>query len=125
MKTLSAELISLIHDDVIESHELQGLAADKSIEAVAARIDNRIRFGLINDVYDLAAAYAVCIAIGHIFNDANKRTAFTAMLICLELSGIEQIFKTEEIGQIIIKVAQGLIDEFELAEFLRQREDLS
>jgi death-on-curing protein len=29
----------------------------------------------MNDVFDVAAMYAVAIARGHVFNDANKRTA--------------------------------------------------
>jgi len=40
---------------------------------------------MIKDVYELAACYATYIAIGYTFNDANKRTAFAAMDICLTL----------------------------------------
>lgn len=108
-----------IHDLVIAPNELQGLAQDKSIEAIIARIDNRIAYGMIRDVYELAACYACYIAVGHAFHDANKRTAFACMDACLALNGIELNYETEEAGNRIIKAAQGTVDEVELAAWLR------
>ena len=119
MERLSSADVFKIHEEVISPNELQGLAGNKSLEAVVARVENRILYGLIKDECDLAAAYAVVIAVGHIFNDANKRTAYRAMTACLEANDIKVGFDTEEIGQVIIKVAQGLIDEVELANYLR------
>ncbi len=119
MRLLRLQDVHLIHENIIDGQELQGYAGNKSLEAVIARVENRIHFGLIKDEYDLAAAYAVVIAVGHVFNDANKRTAYRSMAACLELNDIDLAFDTEEIGQIIIKVAQGLMDEVELAHYLR------
>lgn len=120
MKVLTVEAILLIHDDVISDNELQGLAGSKSLQSVISRVENRIHYGLINDIYDLAATYAVVFGVGHVFNDANKRTAHSAMEICLELNNIMPDFPTEEIGNIMIKVAQGIINEVELARYLRE-----
>lgn len=119
MKLLNSQDVHLIHEHVIDEHELQGYAGSKSLESIIARVENRIHFGLIKDEYDLAATYAVVIAVGHVFNDANKRTAYRSMTACLELNGVDIVFDTEEIGQIIIKVAQDLMDEVELARYLR------
>ena len=119
MKYLSPKDVVMIHEQVIEPNELQGMAQHKSIEAILSRIDNRIAYGMINDVFELAACYACYIAVGHAFNDANKRTAFATMDVCLTLNGIELDFDTEETGDKIIKSAQGIIDEAELAEWLR------
>lgn len=119
MKLLEAEDVFLIHEDVIKTHELQGLADDKSLHSVIGRIENRIQYGLIKDEFDLASNYAVAIAVGHAFNDANKRTAFRSMDVCLRINGIALSYDTTEIGNIIIKVAQKLIDETELASYLR------
>ena len=118
---LSAEEVIEIHEAVIESNELQGMAVNKSIHAIIARIDNRISYGLIRDNFELAACYACYIAVGHAFHDANKRTAFAAMDICLALNDISLEYDSEEIGEMIIKAAQGVIDEMELAEWLRSR----
>ena len=117
---LLAEDIVIIHENVIESNELQGMAKHKSIEAVIARIHNRMAYGMITDVYELAACYASYIAVGHVYHDANKRTAFTSMDVCLTLNGIELNFNTKEAGDMIIKVAQKLIDESDLAAWLRK-----
>jgi len=118
---LSTSEIITIHESVIEAHEVQGEAKNKSIEAVIARIENRIAFGLIRDVYELAASYACYIAVGHAFHDANKRTAFTAMDICLALNGIELQYNANEAGPLIVKAAQGIVDEMELAEWIRKQ----
>ncbi len=118
---LSAAAITAIHSDVIEDNELQGHAKHKSIESIIARIENRITFGLIRDVYELAACYACYIAVGHGFNDANKRTAFAAMDICLTLNGIELQYDVNDIGALMVKAARGIVDEMELATWLLSR----
>jgi len=122
MKFLTAQQIIQIHENVIDTHELQGFAGHKSIEAVIARINNRMSYGLIDDVFSLAACYACYISVAHAFNDANKRTAFASMDICLLLNGIKLIYDTEEVGQLIVKLAQGLIDEVDLANWLRNQQ---
>lgn len=121
MKFLTNTDVVEIHDLVISQNELQGMAGDKLLEAVLARIENRMSFGMINDVYELAACYACFLAVGHVFNDANKRTAFACMDICLALNEIELVYDHEEIGGLIIKVAQGNVDEVELSAWLRNQ----
>jgi death-on-curing protein len=118
---LSPQDVVEIHEFVIEGHELQGMARDKSIEAIIGRIDNRIAFGMIRDVFELAACYACYLSVGHAFRDANKRTAFAAMDVCLSLNGISLAYDAAEIGTLIVKAAQGIVDESELADWLRSR----
>jgi len=108
-----------MHEQIIRPDELQGVARNKYIELVLARVDNRIAYGFIEDVFELAASYACCIAVGNAFNDGNKRTAFTVMDTCLRINGIEVDFDTVEASEMIIKAAQGIVDEKELAEWLR------
>ena len=81
MKLLDSDMVMLIHEEVINDHELQGVAGNNSLDAVLNRVENRIQYGLIVDVFDLAATYAAVIAVGHVFNDANKRTAYRTMMI--------------------------------------------
>ena len=85
---LTADHVISIHEGVIQPNELQGMARNKSIEAVLGRIENRLAYGLIGDAFDLAASYACYIAVGHCFHDANKRTAHTSMQLVLALNGI-------------------------------------
>ena len=119
---LSPRDVVEIHEFVIEANELQGMAGDKSIEAIIGRIDNRIAYGMIRDPFELAACYACYLSIGHAFHDANKRTAFAAMDVCLSLNGISLDYDAAEIGDLIVKAAQGIVDESELADWLRSRE---
>lgn len=118
---LTPELVEQIHDRVLNPGELSGRALDKSLEGALARVENRLSYDLIGDAFDLAAAYAIAIAQGHCFNDANKRTAFRCMQVALVLNGISMRFVDIEIGPVIIRAAQRLLDEGELAEWLRQR----
>ncbi len=110
-----------IHDLVISQNEFQGMAGDKSLDAVLARIENRMSFGMINDVYELAACYACFLAVGHVFNDANKRAAFACMDICLSLNDIELVYDQVETGDLIIKAALGVVDETELSAWLHNQ----
>jgi death-on-curing protein len=119
-RTLTAELVELIHDQVLNPGELSGRARDKSLEGALARVENRLAYEMISDAYDLAAAYAVAIAQGHCFNDANKRTAHQAMDVCLDLNGVQINWTAIEIGPVIIRAAQRLLDEGELADWLRK-----
>ncbi|WP_218943450.1 type II toxin-antitoxin system death-on-curing family toxin [Exilibacterium tricleocarpae] len=119
MRYLTAADVIDIHEEVINPHELQGLAKDKSIEAVVARIENRICYGMVADVFELAACYGTYIAVGHVFNDANKRTAFASMDTCLYLNNIELTYETIEAGDMIRRVAQGRLEESALANWLR------
>lgn len=116
---LTPDQVIMIHDDVIKPHELQGLAPDKSLVAAIDRIDKRIDYSLMTDVYQLAACYAAFIAQAHAFNDANKRTAFAAMDTILALNQIELAYDPETAGDMIIKIVTGQADENDLAAWLR------
>jgi len=117
---LSVDHIIAIHDEVLELHELQGMAGDKSLEGAISRVDNRLKYGLIEDIYSLAASYATAISQAHCFNDGNKRTAFQVMDIILDLNGINAIWDVEEVGQKIVLLSQSKIDEADLAQWLRR-----
>ncbi|WP_323766240.1 type II toxin-antitoxin system death-on-curing family toxin [Marinovum sp.] len=116
---LNAEQAERLHDLVLNPGELPGRAQDKSLEGALARVDNRLVYGMIGDAFDLAAAYAKAIAAGHCFNDGNKRTAYRTMLVCLRLNGIAITHDTQDIGDRIIRLAQGQLDEASLADWLR------
>jgi len=117
---LSVEHIIAIHDEVLEPSELQGMAGDKSLEGALSRVDNRLKYGLIEDIYSLAASYAAAVSQAHCFNDGNKRTAFQVMDIILDLNGINAIWDVEEVGQKIVLLSQSRLDESDLAQWLRR-----
>ena len=117
--TVSAEAVIALHDDLLSTAEIPGLARDKSLEGALARVDHRIAYGLIEDAFALAAAYAAAISQGHCFNDGNERTAFQVMDVILTTHGLELDWDTEEAGQRMIELAQSRMDESSFAHWLR------
>ena len=118
---IGRDAVLALHDAVLNPNELAGFAGNKSLDAVLGRVENRLQYGLVEDAFDLAATYAVVLSVGHVFNDGNKRTAFTVMDICLVQNGIEPGYDVIEAADMIIRAAQGIVDEKELALWLRRR----
>jgi len=123
LRLLSAELVELIHDEVLNPGDLVGRARDKSLEGALSRVDNRLAYGLIEDVFALAACYAEAIAQGHCFNDGNKRTAFQSMDVCLDVNGIALNWAVEDVADRIILLAQGKLEAEDFAHWLRYMVD--
>lgn len=117
---IDAEGVIAVHDRVLNPSELAGLAGGRSLEGALARVENRIAYGLIGDVHDLAAAYAVALARGHVFNDGNKRTAFAVMELVLRLNGAGGGHDIMAAADWMIAVAASNRGEMELAAWLRQ-----
>jgi death-on-curing protein len=117
---LSVDHIIAIHDEVLEPNELQGMAGEKSLEGALSRVENRLNYGLVEDIYSLAASYAAAVSQAHCFNDGNKRTAFQVMDLILDLNGINAIWDVEEVGQKIVLLPQSKLDEVDLAQWLRR-----
>ena len=116
---LSVEHVIAIHDHVLDDHELQGMAGGKFLDGALASVENRLNFGLIEDVFALGASYAAAISQAHCFNDGNKRTAFQVMDLVLDLNGVKITWNTEVIGQKVILLAQSRLDEIDFADWLR------
>ena len=117
---LSVDHIIAIHDEVLEPNEFQGMAGGKSLEGALSRVENRLNYGLIEDIYSLAASYAAAVSQAHCFNDGNKPMAFQVMDLILDLNGINAIWDVEEVGQKIVLLSQSKLDEADLAQWLRR-----
>ena len=117
---LSVDHIIAIHDEVLELNNFQGIGGDNSLEGALSKVDNRLNYGLIEDIYSLAASYETAISQAYCFNDGNKRTAFQVIDLILDLNGINAIWDVEEVGQKIVLLSQSKIDEADLAQWLRR-----
>ena len=84
-----------------------------------SKVDNRLNYGLIDDMYSPAASYAGAISQTHCFNDGNKRTAFQVMDLILDLNGINVTWDADAVGQKIVLLSQSKLDEADLAQWLR------
>jgi death-on-curing protein len=112
---INAKKVIEFHDYIIvEEGGLPGNHGIDAIEGALARVVNRIQYEGMEDIYEIAAMYAVAIARGHVFNDANKRTALVAALTFLETEGIV-IDRDYQLEEIMVDVARGEICFQELA----------
>ena len=59
---LTIDDVVAIHDYVLDDHELQGLAGDKFLDGALGRVENRLKYGLITDVFESGASYAAVIS---------------------------------------------------------------
>jgi death-on-curing protein len=69
----------------------------------------------------LAAAYAYGIARKHPFVDGNKRTALVAARTFLILNGFDLEATQDDKSSYLLKLAEGVISEEELADWIRKR----
>jgi death-on-curing protein len=117
---LDIEYVIETHDEILE--ELGGLpgfagAGRGGVEAALARVENHAIYNGINDIFGIAAMYAVAIARGHVFNDGNKRTGLTCALAYLEREGYP-IPKTPQLEEVVVAVASGEIEHDVFASYI-------
>ena len=70
-------------------------------------------------VIDKAAAIGCGLTQNHGFVDGNKRIGMAAMLLILRRNGIALVYTQEELVQLGLDVAQGLMDVPQAAEWIR------
>ncbi|MDY7540243.1 type II toxin-antitoxin system death-on-curing family toxin [Undibacterium sp. RTI2.1] len=115
---IDAQKVVEIHDLILSLEP--GLSGDHGIDALEgalSRIDRRIDYEELDDVFEIAAMYAVALARGHVFNDGNKRTALVTALTYLSLQGID-IERDDNLEEIMVDVADGTLSQVELADLL-------
>lgn len=71
------------------------------------------------DLFDLAAAYAEGITRNHPFIDGNKRTAFAAAGVFLELNGHRLTASEPDAVQAVLALTKGDMNAVEFAAWLR------
>lgn len=83
-------------EEVIRLHEIQihryggrsGIRDQGLLESAVLRPRNKHHYDRIDDLIQLATGYAEGISGNHPFFDGNKRTAFFALAVFLELNGL-------------------------------------
>ena len=75
---------------------------------------------LLDDVYEMAAAYLFHIVRNHPFVDGNKRTGLASALLFLYVNDIEVEAPLGETERLVLAVATGEADRPEVARFLRK-----
>lgn len=117
---LDAGVLRAVHDEQLAEHGgAAGLRDAGLFESALARPCNLVAYGT-PDMADLAAAYGHGVARNHPFVDGNKRTAFVAMELFLDLNGWMLLADDADCVMATLAVAAGTLDEAALAGWIRQ-----
>jgi death-on-curing protein len=94
-------------------------APDKGkLEGALARIDNAISYEGLDDVFEIAAKYALAIAQAHALSDANKRTGLMVALEYLSLNDYEVNVERELMADAMVDLVLGTLSEKQFADLL-------
>ncbi len=122
------EIIWLDQDGILAIHESQigehggihGIRSPELLDSALARPQNIAAYaeGEVS-VCELAAAYAYGLAKNHPFFDGNKRTAYVAAELFLELNGHGVLATDEQAIEAMLQLAGGEMSEDAFAQWLR------
>ena len=116
---ISKTFLLAIHGRLLAEHGgASGLRDDGLLESALASPRNRFEYE-DGDVFDLAAAYAFAITRNHPFVDGNKRAAFAAAGIFLELTGHRLVASEVDAVGAVLALSRGQIDAEGFAGWLR------
>lgn len=116
---LSREVIEAIHEEQLRQHGgLKGIKNESALKAAIERPLNKAAHGE-PDICALAAAYPYGIARDRPFNDGNKRTAFLASYVFLDVNGYNLRADNALVYQFVMDVAAGAVSEDSAARWFR------
>lgn len=98
----------------------EGLRDEGLLESALSRPKNKWAYG-VQDMADLAAAYAFGLSRNHAFVDGNKRASFACMMLFLRLNGVPFRPSPAEATAAMFALAAGELDEDGLAAWIRDR----
>ena len=111
MRHISPEELIALHDANINRYG--------GLPAIIGRVQARVAYEEITALFEVSATYLVATARGHIFNDANKRTALNSALLFLRRNGV-QVFDSPELADLTVGAATGEISVSSVADTLRR-----
>ncbi len=116
---ISKTFLLAIHGRLLAEHGGgTGLRDEGLLESALASPRNRFEYEE-GDLFDLAAAYAFVITRNHPFVDGNKRIAFAAAGIFLELNGHRLDASEVDAVGAVLALSRGEIDADAFAVWLR------
>lgn len=112
-------LLKLYEDVVAASGGAVGVRDAGLLESALARPVNRLLYESVQDLYELAATYAVAVSANHPFVDGNKRMAFMALGQFPIDNGIALTASPTEATATMMALARHELDIETLASWLR------
>ena len=110
----------LLHGESLAEHGGRAGAVDEGLlESALARPRQIFTYEASPDLARLAAAYAVAFVRDHPFVDGNKRAAFLAAGLFLELNGFRLAVSQVDATRAVLALAAGEMKEEEFAFWIR------
>lgn len=116
-------VVSLHADLVVTFGGLAGIRDEGLLEPALTRPPNLAPDGEPS-LFELAAAYTFGLAKNNAFVDGNKRIAFVAANVFLQLNGYELTAPEPEAVIVIRDLAAGELGEAEIAAWIKSRSEL-
>ena len=118
---ITPKLADAIHKRQLAEHGgIEGVRDEGLFLSALARPQNLLAYSTENpDLASLAASYGFGIARNHPFLDGNKRTAYVVCRTFLKLNDVDIDATEEEKYLTFLQLAEGTLDEEELAAWIR------
>ena len=122
MKLFKADELTHLNERLIKRYG--GLFAPASneclerVDALCQRVLMIVQYEQLDDLVEIAAAYTEAIARGHVFADANKRTAVNALYLFLHRNGIKTKVP-DDLADIIVNLASGALTRDAFASYIK------
>jgi death on curing protein len=116
---LAPAVVRAAHDEQLAEHGGPSGVRDPNLLASALGRPQQLANYGEPDVADLAAAYGFGLARNHPFVDGNKRAAFVAMELFLDLNGFELTASDADCVMTILELAAGNLEEAALGKWIR------
>jgi len=114
-----ADLILLHDTQILHFGGLAGVKSEalleSSVNAPFAGFSGLEKYPTLEEK---AAALAYSVIKNHAFNDANKRTGISAMLVFLEINGVEMTHPKTSLENLAVDVASNAKGYLELLDFI-------
>ncbi len=115
---ISTPALMAIHGRLLADYGgASGLRDEGLLESALAAPKNHFQYGN-TDIFQLAAAYAFAITRNHPFMDGNKRTAFTAAGVFLELNGHQLQASESDAVNAVLALSKGELDSGDFGKWL-------
>lgn len=118
MEFLDRDVVLAIHDRQLAEHGgVAGVRDGGRLDSALARPQDRHADGIEN-IEELASAYACGIARNHPFLDGNKPTAWAVARAFMAVNGQRRVPDRAQAVENVVLLAEGLLDEAGFAAWL-------
>ena len=119
---LTMEDILFIHEQEIQKAGGDpGIREKQDVQACTDAPKASFDGEYLNDLFEMAASYIICLTIRHPFIDGNKRTALASTLTFLYLNGYEVDESYDlELADLVLNFLSNDISKDEIAKHLKE-----